>query len=418
MQLPANGFKAIQADTDPTSHRPDPASASSSSCREHAEELRARARTAMRDADRLKPIIDQMLSEGVEVYTQVREAQKNELFVRLYLESLEQQIGAAVALRSRFFSEAADRCSGNLAVLVERKGSVVAFLAALRARAGDIERELTREREQEQAAAPSEDPEPEPAPATATPAAPVPTPAPAAAPDPDEPPAYPILDVPHPPCACTAGTRDNRPHTAGGPPSRCTALRLRDRERCTWTCAAGQRFCRIWHCVGHGTVVMSHQAKEEMLELLRKTVGRGEGDDARRVRDVKNYVEMLEEMITIVEDHQRLFSCRSPDTHAALLRDLTQRRTSAGLLLGRLSGRTDVAVAENQGQAETWATEFLAEVKNKDAIERRKTVEDLLTGAIVGGASAWFGVPWARSAVAGVVSSLVARKARDSAEKS
>ena len=45
------------------------------------------------------------IAEGVEVYTHVREVQKNELFVRLYLESLEQQIGATVALRTRFFSE-------------------------------------------------------------------------------------------------------------------------------------------------------------------------------------------------------------------------------------------------------------------------------------------------------------------------
>ena len=308
-----------------------------------------------------------------------------------------------------------------MAVLEERKGSVVAFLAALQARAGDIER---RELEREQAAAapsPSDtEPEPEPA-STTTPEVPVRASAPAAVAtrNPDSPPAYPILDVPHPPCACMAGTSDNRPHaTAGGTPSpsRCTALRLRDGERCTWTCAPGQRFCRIWHCVGHSTVVMSHRTKEERLELLRKAAARGGGDNARRVRDVKNYVDKLEEMMTIVEDHQRLFSCRceyarillpvyypcrlipysclrsppllspapahasiAPGTHEALLRDLGQRRTIAGLLLGKLSGRMDAGVAEKQGQEETWATEFLAEVKNKDAIERRKAVEDLLT---------------------------------------
>ena len=305
-----------------------------------------------------------------------------------------------------------------MTVLEERKGSIVAFLAALQARAGAIEH---RELEREQAAAPSpSDTEPEPEPAT-TPEVPVRASAPAAVPtrtrNPDSPPAYPILDVPHPPCACMAGTSDNRPHAAGGPPgpSRCTALRLRDGERCTWTCAPGQRFCRIWHCVGHSTVVMSHRTKEERLELLRKAAARGGGDNARRIRDVKNYVEKLEEMITIIEDHQRLFSCRceyarillalyypcrlihsclrsppllssapahvsiAPGTHEALLRDLGQRRTIAGLLLGKLSGRTDAGVAENQGQEETWAMEFLAEVKNKDAIERRKAVEDLLT---------------------------------------
>ena len=110
MQLPANHHKTIPAETGESSHCPDPgpASTSSSSNREHVEELRAlkeRERTAVRDADRLKPIIDQMLAEGVEVYTHVREVQKNELFARLYLESLEQQIGAAVALRTQFFSE-------------------------------------------------------------------------------------------------------------------------------------------------------------------------------------------------------------------------------------------------------------------------------------------------------------------------
>ena len=110
MQLPANHHKAIPTNTDEPSHCPDPgpASTSSSSNREHVEELRAlkeRERSAVRDADRLKPIIDQMLAKGVEVYTHVREVQKNELFVRLYLESLERQIGAAVALRTRFSSE-------------------------------------------------------------------------------------------------------------------------------------------------------------------------------------------------------------------------------------------------------------------------------------------------------------------------
>ncbi len=62
-----------------------------------------------------------------------------------------------------------------------------------------------------------------------------------------------------------------------------------------------------------------------------------------------------------------------------LVKELKRRRTSAGLLLGQLSGRTDARIAESRGQAETWATEFLAEVQRKDLIERRKEVEELLT---------------------------------------
>ena len=63
----------------------------------------------------------------------------------------------------------------------------------------------------------------------------------------------------------------------------------------------------------------------------------------------------------------------------AILEDLKERRISAGLLLGELSGRKDARIAEIQGQAEMWTTEFLAEIQRHDAIERRKEVEDLLT---------------------------------------
>ncbi|KAM5541664.1 hypothetical protein V8D89_004645 [Ganoderma adspersum] len=388
MRLPANRCQAIPADP----RCPHRARASSSFCTEHAEELRAlegREQTAAREAGRLKPIVDEMLAEGTKAYNTVREARKDERVGRLYLELLGRQIDAAVVLKARFVSQAEDRGLESLAVLEERKGCVEAFLAALQARADDIEHD------QAVAAEPA-----------------------ATAADPDEPPAYPILEVPHPPCACRAGTSDNRPHAAGGPPGRCTALRPRDGERCTWTCAAGQRFCLIWHCVGHSTAVISHQLEEEMLEDQRKRVALGKGGEACRVRDVKNYIRKLEEVVTIVEEHQRLFSCRTPDGHSALLTDFKMRRTAAVLLLGELSGRADAKTAEKQGQAEPWATEYLAEVKRKDATERREAAEDLLMGAIVGGAAMWLGVPWARSVIAGVVTSCVVRSARESTDKS
>ena len=69
----------------------------------------------------------------------------------------------------------------------------------------------------------------------------------------------------------------------------------------------------------------------------------------------------------------------APVNYSAILEDLKKRRISAGLLLGELSGRKDARIAEIQGQAETWTTEFLAEIQRNDAIERRKEVEDLLT---------------------------------------
>ncbi|KAI1784180.1 hypothetical protein LXA43DRAFT_245218 [Ganoderma leucocontextum] len=401
MQLPANGCEAIPADSDQTPRCPDRAISPLKFCREHAEERRAleeRERIAARDADRLKPVVEDMVAEGAEAYIRLRDVRKDERVVRLYSESLERQIGAAVALKTRFFSDGEDRDSESVDVLEERKRSVVAFLAALQERADMLEREL--EREQEVAALSSNDPEPAPVPV----------------PNVDEPPAYPILDIPHPPCACTADSSDSRPNPPG-PPGRCTALRLRDGQRCTWTSVSGQRFCRI-HCVAHGAVVISHKVKEGMLEAQRMKIVRGEGEKARRVEYVKTYLAQLEDMVGVVEDHQRLFSCRSPESHSALLKSLRKRRTGAGMLLGELSGRMDARIAENQGQAETWATEYLAEMKQKDAIERRKAAEDFLTGAMVGGAMTWLGVPWARSAVAGVVSSLVVRKARDGADHS
>ena len=63
----------------------------------------------------------------------------------------------------------------------------------------------------------------------------------------------------------------------------------------------------------------------------------------------------------------------------AILEDLKERRISAGLLLGELSGRKDTRISEEQGCAEAWTREFLAEIQQKDVIERRKEVEDLLT---------------------------------------
>nr|VWP01302.1 DNA polymerase gamma (EC (Mitochondrial DNA polymerase catalytic subunit) [Ganoderma boninense] len=491
MRLSETPCKAIPADSSSTQapRCPYRAGITSPFCREHAEELSAleeRERAAAHDAALLRASVDDMLAEGVQVYLRVREVRKDERIVRLYAEALERQVGAAVALKSRFFSEG--RGSEGTVVLEERKASIERFLAALQARADAIERELElkleREREQKQeqereaVASPSESPAPElsasapspvrvrvPSPVAApelgrepeqqeqeqegevstsppenlapelpaTAPAPVPSPAPVPAPDAEagEPPAYPILEVPHPPYACTADSSDTRPEPRG-PPGRCTALRVRDGERCTWTCRSGRRFCMI-HCVSHGAAVVPYKVTDGILEAERMRLARGEAEGgraststgdpgdvkARRIEGVKDYVETLEVAIAIVEEHQRLFSCRSPESHAAVVQDLKQRWTSAGLLLGKLSGRTDAArIAEDQGQAETWATEFLAEVKHKDALESRKTVEDLVTGAIVGGATAWFGVPWARSALAGVVSSIVVRKARDAHEKS
>ena len=342
----------------------------------------------------------------------------------------------------------------SLAVLEERKGCVTAFLAALQERADTLELELKRD--QEITASRSKTPEAAPGPEPAS--VPAPAVVPISAPNVDKPPVYPILGVPHPPCACTAKLSDNRPlphrHLRGW----CTAIKLRDGLQCAWSCMSDQKFCLI-HYMAHGTVVLPHKVKEGVLEAQRMRVARREGGTACRIADVKFYVEMLDKMREIVEEHQRLFSCRceygslsrlcmyspqprsaraAPDSYEAVLKDLKRRRTSAGLLLGELSGRTDGKIAESQGQAETWATEFLAEVKHKDENERRKTAEDLLTvsdpvhpvhgrtcqlttilkGAVVGGALTWFGIPWARSAVAGVVTAFVARKARDATDKS
>ena len=63
----------------------------------------------------------------------------------------------------------------------------------------------------------------------------------------------------------------------------------------------------------------------------------------------------------------------------AIFEDLKERRISASLLLGELSGRKDARIAEEQGYAEAWTTEFLAEIQQKDTVERRQEVEDLLT---------------------------------------
>ena len=100
-----NDCKAIPANSDRTLRCPRRASAPSAFCREHAEEhhaLEERERTIAREADRLKPIVDDMVSEGTEAYTRSRDVKKDERVVRLYLELLEEQVGTAVALKTRF----------------------------------------------------------------------------------------------------------------------------------------------------------------------------------------------------------------------------------------------------------------------------------------------------------------------------
>ena len=39
------------------------------------------------------------------------------------------------------------------------------------------------------------------------------------------------------------------------------------------------------------------------------------GDNVHRIKDVKDYVKKLEDMIEAIEDHQRSFSCRSEYIH-------------------------------------------------------------------------------------------------------
>ncbi len=56
--------------------------------------------------------------------------------------------------------------------------------------------------------------------------------------------------------------------------------------------------------------MIPHKVKEGVLEAQRMRVARGEGDPARRVGDIKRYVDKLDEMTAIIEEHQRLFFCR------------------------------------------------------------------------------------------------------------
>lgn len=71
----------------------------------------------------------------------------------------------------------------------------------------------------------------------------------------------------------------------------------------------GSAFLRV-HCTAHGIVVLSHKAKVGLLqEQQRKVVVWELGNKARQIRDIKCYVDRLEEMIAIIEEHQRVFSC-------------------------------------------------------------------------------------------------------------
>ena len=201
-------------------------------------------------------------------------------------------------------------------MLEERKATLDVFLAALQARADALE----HKKEQEEATEPLPNPEPEAGPQPRLELAP------ATAPDLDEPPVYPILHVPHPPCACTSDSSASSLIPRYSQNDWCTAIQLRDSLQCMWFCIPGQRFCRI-HCIAHGTIVVPHRVKEGMLEAQRMRVARAEGDRARRIADVKYYIEKLDEMEDIVKEHQRLFFCRCEDVHHFFLISVWDSRT-------------------------------------------------------------------------------------------
>ena len=77
-------------------------------CSEHAAEHRAleeRKKTAAREVERLRPVVEDMITDGPSNYTRIRDVRKDARVVLLYKESLDEQMGAAVVLRTRFFSE-------------------------------------------------------------------------------------------------------------------------------------------------------------------------------------------------------------------------------------------------------------------------------------------------------------------------
>ena len=121
-------------------------------------------------------------------------------------------------------------------------------------------------------------------------------------------PAYPILDSPHPPFACTRDLSD-----AGLPPHsgtrQCTALRWRDGKPCTWKCISRQRFCAI-HCVAHPAAVLPIRVQEALLDDDRVKVVQAQDDLALRVKDVKRYISELTNVERLIEEHQQLFLCR------------------------------------------------------------------------------------------------------------
>ena len=67
--------------------------------------LEEREQAAAREAGRLKPIVDEMIAEGADAYIRVRDVRKDERVVRLYSESLEEQIDAAAVLTTQRSSE-------------------------------------------------------------------------------------------------------------------------------------------------------------------------------------------------------------------------------------------------------------------------------------------------------------------------
>ena len=79
-------------------------------CSEHAAEHRAleeREKIAAREVERLRPVVEDLITDGPSSYTRVRDVRKDARVILLYKESLDEQISAAVALRARFFSKGA-----------------------------------------------------------------------------------------------------------------------------------------------------------------------------------------------------------------------------------------------------------------------------------------------------------------------
>ncbi|KAI0754114.1 hypothetical protein C8Q80DRAFT_346658 [Daedaleopsis nitida] len=425
-------------------------------CRVHYEEyrmLKEKEASAIREAEGLAPIIEDMTRDNLDEYKTIREIRRDGGVARMYLGAIERCAEAGELLRARFLSDTGEHRPNFPMLSSERRQRVAAFLEQLEVRL----RVIATTQEPELPSVPEEvasdigganqtgrlEPHPSSDPGEHTQAG---NSLPATNPSPRQMLRIPSIDLrPSRPIQfdpvsfagkfeATARHILNVPHAAFSCPDtpsmdtsgnkKCPTIQLTTSKPCTMQPTQSNRFCPL-HIMTHAAASVPIRVDTQFLERSRVEIARiniGHGDTASNIAIARKYISAVEDLEQLRIRHQETYSClmhihAAPDEYKSILDDLAKRRTSAVLLLGILKGRTAAVIhASRQGQEERWAAEYLAEVKRAEREAALELGGRLTVGAAVGaGLTAFFGGPLGVGAMVGAAVLAASRPEKDGA---